>query len=383
MPSVPTRRLAGRKLVSIGGIPIRIDSSWILIFLVVAWSAAAYFPRTIEGGMEPEHALLLGLVASLVLFASILAHELSHSLVARALGYRVRSITLFIFGGVSEIEEEPRSARDEGMIALVGPLMSVAIALAFQGAALVTRPGGAGHALVRYLAATNFAIAIFNLFPGFPLDGGRVLRAIFRGLGDDLVESTRKASIFGRAIGFALIGLGIASFAFGGVLSGVWLALIGWFLKGSADASYAQVAFKATIEDLAVGEAAERLVPLSPEATVRSALLDHGLLAGGFERYPVAREGLLVGTVHVGALRAIPRARWDEVRVGELLDGQPEVVVSSEASLFEALERMVKAGRSEVPVVDGTGAYRGVLRLDDVTRLATYRKMTSPGAAPG
>ncbi|HZV02711.1 MAG TPA: site-2 protease family protein, partial [Planctomycetota bacterium] len=109
---MPTRRLAGRKLVSIGGIPIRIDSSWILIFLVVAWSAAAYFPRTIEGGMEPEHALLLGLVASLVLFASILAHELSHSLVARALGYRVRSITLFIFGGVSEIEEEPRSARD-------------------------------------------------------------------------------------------------------------------------------------------------------------------------------------------------------------------------------------------------------------------------------
>jgi Zn-dependent protease/CBS domain-containing protein len=358
-------------LFSVGRIPLRVDSSWLLIFFVVAWSAAAYFPRVVPGQLNPGAALALGLVASLFLFASILAHELSHSLVARALGYQVRSITLFIFGGVSEIEGEPRTARDEGAIALAGPLLSFVLAGLFELPAVLSAPSGVGHAFFAYLAAANVAIAIFNLFPGFPLDGGRVLRAAFRWFGLTLVDATRLVTLAGRLLGLAMIGLGAGLIFLGGFLPGIWLGLIGWFIKSSADASYEEVAFRAQAEEVHVGEVAERLVPLSPGTSVARALLEHGLQGYGSGLYPVVDSGRLTGVVSVEALRALPRERWSGTTVGELLDARgPVASIGPGTTLLEALEVMTKAGSSELPVTTENGLYLGILRLDDVARLA-------------
>jgi Zn-dependent protease/CBS domain-containing protein len=363
-------RAPGLTVASVRGIPLRIDSSWLLIFFIVAWSAAAYFPRVVPGLLTPGGALALGLLASLVLFSSILIHELSHSLVARALGYEVRSITLFIFGGVSEISGEARTARDEGAIALAGPIASFLIALVLGGVARLSEPAGVANAFLSYLAAANVAIGVFNLFPGFPLDGGRVLRAGLRALGLELLQATRAVTLAGRILGLVLVGLGAGSVFLGGFLPGLWLGLIGWFLKSSADASYEETVFRAQAEEVHVGEVAERLVPLSPDTTVATALLEHGLQGYGSGLYPVVDSGRLVGLVSVEALRAIGRERWSETSVGSLLADRPPVSVRPDASLLEALELMTKTESAELPVTSDGDRYVGMLRLHDVARVA-------------
>jgi Zn-dependent protease len=370
----------GIPLGSLAGIPFRIDASWIVIFLLVAWSAATWFPQAIGVPIAPVPALALGALASLALFGSIVLHELSHSLVARMLGYEVHSITLFIFGGVSEISGEPRSARDEAAIAIVGPLTSLAIAGLALGAANLTE-NPAAHAFLRYLLTANVALAVFNMFPGFPLDGGRVLRAAFRAAGDTFLGATRKAAFSGRALGLVLMAFGISSFIFGGGLGGAWLALIGWFLRSSADLSLRQATFRARADDLHVSDAAERVLPLAPEDTARTALLGHGLLAGPFERYPVVRAGQLLGMVEARDLRALPRERWDEVKVGELV--RPELAIDSGASLLDAIDRLASSRRREIPVADVHGVYEGVLRVDSVARLAQEREVDDEPDHPG
>lgn len=364
------RTPGGLTLGTVRGISLRIDSSWLLIFFVVAWSAAAYFPRALPGQVTPGASMVFGLIASAVLFASIVAHELSHSLVARALGYEVRAITLFIFGGVSEIEGEPRTAAHEGAIAIAGPILSLVVAGGLRAACLLLEPSTITYALLAYISAANFAIAVFNLLPGFPLDGGRVLRAIFRAVGDSLVVATRKAALAGRVLGFAFMALGLVTFLLGGWMGGAWMGLIGWFLKTSADSGYRQVAFRAQAEGLRVGEVAERLVPLAPDASVLSALRQHGLYAGANARYPVAEGGRLLGMVSTERLRAVPRERWAEVRVGELLDEGPSAAVAPDETLLHALDVMSTTDRTEVAVADHDGGYWGVLRLDDVARIA-------------
>ncbi len=308
----------GLRLASVRGIDLRIDRSWTVIFVLVAWSAAAYFPRALPGLVGPGTALFLGVLASLVLFASILAHELSHSLVARALGYEVRSITLFVFGGVSEIAGEPRTARDEGAIALAGPALSLLIASVLTGATALLPETSALHALAAYLAAANFALAVFNLLPGFPLDGGRVLRAVFRATGDSLLVATRKAAFAGKLLGLAFITLGLAGIALGALLPGVWMSLIGWFLRGSADTCFRQVALRARLEELRVDQVAERLIPLDPDAPVLSEFRQRG--------------------VHVAA----------------------------DSPLLDAVDLMARQGLKEIAVADARGEYWGVLRLDRI-----------------
>ncbi len=361
-------RSRGLRLASVGGIPLRIDTSWLVIFLLVAWAAATYFPRIVPGVTVPV-ALVMGIVASLVLFASIVVHELSHSLVARALGYEVHSITLFVFGGVSEIGGEPRTARDEAAISIVGPLSSFALAGALEGARIALSPPPAPAAVLDYLAMANMAVAVFNMFPGFPLDGGRVLRATFRALGDGLLRATRKASLVGQGLGFGLMGLGALSFLLGGGLGGIWLALVGWFLRNSADASYRQLAFRSRIEHLRASDAAEHVVPLDPDDDVELALLGRGLLGSDLTRYPVVRDGRLVGMLDTAALRAVPRAQWTAVRVSAL-EPRIEASVLPGASLLEALERMLGERRHEIAVADEQGSFVGMIRFDDVARLA-------------
>jgi Zn-dependent protease len=371
-PSVRGRRSengrGGWVVGRIGGIPLRIDASWILIFFLVAWSAASWFPRAVS--VEPLTAAALAVIAAILLFASIVLHELAHALTARSLGYEVDGITLFVFGGVSEIEGEPTSGRDELLIAGVGPATSLAISGVLWVA--VRALGGLSplSALCHYLSVANLALAVFNVLPGFPLDGGRLLRASLRLAGRSMIEATRGAAAVGRAMGLGLVLLGVSAFVVGLGLSGIWLALIGWFLARSAEASLEQTLFRARLELLTAADVASRVAPLDPDESIGEALASHGLLGGVPDRYPVARGGRLLGTVDTRALLRIPRERWPLERVGSFVGRDDGGVARAAARLTDVLDDMTRLRRPTVAVEADDGSYVGVVRLEDVAQLA-------------
>ena len=234
------------KIMSIGGIAIKAHWSWIVVVLLLTIQlAAGYFPLQIPGAGAPTY-LILGLIAALLLFASVLLHELSHSFMAQARGLKVRDIILFIFGGVSNIEQEPETASTEFLTAVVGPLTSLVLAGVFWGLALlvtppVHQPGAAAAAVLQYLAFINFLLGLFNLIPGFPLDGGRVLRAIVWGLTHDFARATRIAGGLGQLVAYGFIFWGLYQSFFLGDFGGLWTAFIGWFLLNGAQQGVAGV----------------------------------------------------------------------------------------------------------------------------------------------
>jgi Zn-dependent protease len=358
----------GIVLARVKGVPLRIDPSWLLIFFLVAWSAASYFPQVLAIG--PRDAIVLSIVAALALFASIVVHELAHALVARSLGYEVHGITLFMFGGVSEIEGEPRSGADELWIAVVGPATSLAIAVALYATARLFEAGTATSTLLHYVGVANVALAVFNLLPGFPLDGGRLLRGVLRLAGQDMLRATWVASRVGKGMGMALIAFGVAGWFVSAGFGGLWLALIGWFVRQSAETSYRQTLFRSRIEGLTAGDVASRLAPLDPDETLGDALLGHGLLGGSWDLYPVAREGKLVGTVETRALLRVPRAEWAGRHVSSFLRAADALDLDARETLARALDRMGRANRRTLAVHGPDGAYVGVVRLDDLIRLA-------------
>lgn len=225
------------RLARILGFEVRIDASWFVIFFLVLWSfSVAVFPARVSG-LNGSVYFTLGLIGSLLFFATLLAHELAHSIVARAKGIDVEGITLFVFGGVARTRSEARTPGDEFAIAGVGPLASVLIAIALFGLAVAGTSLGLGIAsiaLLEYIAMLNLALAIFNLLPGFPLDGGRMFRAIVWKITGSLRRATRVATTGGRWIGYGLVALGMWSALRGAVVGGLWLALIGWFLRNAA-----------------------------------------------------------------------------------------------------------------------------------------------------
>ncbi len=223
------------KVGDIAGIEIRLHYTWLLALLLIAWSlASGYFPMAGESRVADW---VLGIVAAFLLFVSVLLHELGHSLVATRRGIRVDSITLFIFGGVSNITREPTTARDEFLIAVVGPLTSLALAGLFWTLGLLFPSASPATAVVGYLASANLLLGLFNIVPGFPLDGGRVLRSIVWAVTGDMVRATRIATYVGQAVAFVLIGWGVLRVVAGDFAGGVWIGFVGWFLNSGAEAS--------------------------------------------------------------------------------------------------------------------------------------------------
>ena len=240
------------KVGTIGGIAIRVHYTWIFAVLLIAWSLAlGYFPSASQGrGAGTDW--LLAIIAALLLFGSVLVPELGHSLVAHARGLRVEDITLFIFGGVSSIAQEAASAWDEFVVAVVGPLISLALAGLFWAVGQVVPPESAVSPVARYLAMANLLLGLFNIVPGFPLDGGRVLRGILWGATGDMARATRLASYVGQAIAFVLIGWGVVSALGGDLLGGFWIAFIGWFLNSGAEGSRRQLDVRRALDGVPV-----------------------------------------------------------------------------------------------------------------------------------
>jgi Zn-dependent protease/CBS domain-containing protein len=371
------------------GIDIRVDSSWLFIFVLLTWNLVAVFSRWHPRWSQLETLLLAG-TASLLFFGGILLHELAHSAVAWTYGLRVRSITLFLFGGVSDIEREPSSPKAELFTAVVGPIASIFLGVglllfASRGTFVSVEdtaeawsaiaPLGPFATVVTWLGYINIMIGLFNLIPGLPLDGGRVLRAILWSATGDLRVATRWASATGQTLGWLFIAGGIAM-TFGsqlpffgtGLVSGIWLAFIGWFLHGAATQATTRLALDDALDGMTVEQLMQRDGPVAtPELSVAALVHEH-LIHGEDRALPVARDGVPLGVVALSDVRALKPELWASTPVGSIMRRIETLAVATpEEPLAKAFEQLAKGDLDQLPVVSH-GRLVGVLRRRDVTR---------------
>ncbi len=354
------------------GIPIYIDASWLLIFALVTFSlAASYFPARYPHWPTPAY-WLVGLVTSLLFFLSVLLHELAHSLMTQALGQRVRGITLFIFGGVAELESEPRRPGDEFMIAVVGPATSLAIGFVFLLVGLLV-PVIYVRALARYLGLVNVLLAIFNLIPGFPLDGGRIFRSLVWAATGSFARASRIAASVGELVAWGFILFGALLALRGLVFNGLWLAFIGWFLLNAARMSYRQVLLERLLKEVLVRDLMRSHVPLtSPDETLAG--LAERFLHEGERAYLVADDGRIVGIVTLRDMRKVPRPNHGHTPVVRVMTPSERLrTVSPTDTLWDAFQLMTQADIHQVPVVDEFHRLLGLIRRNDILRYMQTR----------
>lgn len=381
---------SGLHLGKVFGINVYIDWSWVFIFLLVTWNlAAGVFPS-----LHPQWSTLLdwatALAAAILFFASVLAHELAHSIVARARGLPVNRITLFLFGGVSNIEREPTSPSTEFLMAIVGPLTSLVLGiifLALGGVGLVMSVGLVGNplrllgqaapipTLLLWLGPINIVLAIFNMVPGFPLDGGRVLRSIFWAASHNLRLATRWASWIGQGIAWLFIILGIAM-VFGieipyfgtGVIGGVWMAFIGWFLNNAAQSSYRQVLLEDVLDGVPVATLMRpSTLTVSPDMTVGRIVYDY-VMNSDERAFPVLEGDCLVGMISLEDVRRVPREQWDTTLVATVMTPEEKLTVATpREEATQALSDLANRDIRQIPVVQ-EGRLVGMLRRADIMR---------------
>lgn len=363
--------MGGFRLGSVLGFEIRIDYSWFVIFFLVLWSfSAGVFPAQFPD-LSAATYFLMGAIGTLLFFASLLAHELSHSVVARQKNVPVEGITLFIFGGMARTRLESETPEDELAIAGVGPLASLVIAGLFEGVWWVGGRLGWGEAVTgvaMYLAYLNVILALFNLLPGFPLDGGRLFRGVAWKLTGDLTKATRWATNGGKALGYMLMGLGVLQTFAGAVLGGLWMLFIGWFLRGAAEASYAQHLLQGILEGIRADEvmtADPETVP--PDMSLRQ-LVEERFLRRRYQSFPVVEgEDRLVGLLTLQQVKDVPRDEWDRRLARDVMTPITEgIVVEPGRKMTDVLQAMQAAGTGRVLVAEG-GRLRGIISSADVT----------------
>ena len=307
-----------RQTISLGrvlGIPIGVDPSWFLVFVLVTWTLAVnYYPTEFSNWSVVQYGLM-GAATAVLLFASVVLHELGHSAVALRYKVPVRSITLYIFGGVSAIGAEPPSAGAEFWIAIAGPAVSAALAALFAALQFVVAPVAPLLALAKYMAYINASLALFNLIPGFPLDGGRVFRAIVWGATHDLRKATLIAANVGRAIAYLFILFGVWQILSGNVADGLWIAFIGWFLESAAVAQVQQQSMQDLLSGHRVLQAMDHNYVEVPASTRLQDLVDRHILGGGQRSFVVERGDNVVGLLTLPCVKEIPRDQWPTTTV--------------------------------------------------------------------
>ena len=364
----------GWRVGRLAGIDLAIHPSWLVIAFLITYSLAeSLFPRQFPGWPAGTYWIVAGATAVLF-FASVLAHELSHALVARRFGLKVEGITLFIFGGATTIDSDSRTPRDEALIALAGPATSLVLgAILVGGGFLIEQEQIA--ALVGWLGFVNVALGAFNLIPGFPMDGGRVLRAFLWRVRGDRLLATRNAAVVGRAFAYLLIGVGVfVALQPGGLLTGIWTALIGWFLSNAAEATLAQAGVEHTLRGVRVSDAMDESPPaVSPNESVAD-LVQERMLRGEERSYLVRHDdGGLAGLVTLGDVRRLPREDWPEARVTDIMTRYGELAtIGPNEPLADALRLLQAREVGQLPVVEAEGRVpvgmvtrRGILRLID------------------
>ncbi len=348
------------------GISLRLHYTWFIVFGLVTWAlAAAYFP-TAHPDWSLTTSITVGVVTSVLFFGSVLAHELAHSVVAQRAGLKIESITLFIFGGVSQITEEPREPAVEFRMALAGPLTSAALGALFSAIRILPGVPPEVAAAALWLGIINLSLAAFNLIPGFPLDGGRVLRSILWWRSRNLRSSTRTASNIGRAVGYLFIFIGIFFIFTGNWLNGLWLAFIGWFLENAAVGSYRQLALQDLLRGHKVKEVMTKDFPCIPPQLPVETLVHDQMLASGKRYFAVCSDGQMRGLVTIHNVKAAPREQWPSLTAENIMtrpDGLKRVTQDDDLSAVMRL--LTEEDINQVPVM-ADGNIVGVVARDNL-----------------
>lgn len=375
-------------LFTIAGFKVRADFSWLILAALITWTlATGLFPGKV-GNLSTVSYWIMGFIGAIGIFGSIIFHELCHSLAARRFGMPIEGITLWIFGGVAHMEENPPSPKAEFLMALAGPLSSFLLAGIFLGLHAVTGPGGSGslftgssssqisspvQGIIWYLGRINLILAVFNLLPAFPLDGGRMLRsAIWRGL-RDIVRATRISSVIGSVFGFILIGGGIFSLFAGSFIGGVWWVLIGLFIHSASQTGYRQLLFVKALSGVPVKKFMKKEpVTVSEESTV-ARLVEDFVYQYYYKLYPVEEDGKLRGCVTTEEIKSVPREEWDTTQVSEIAHPcSDRNTVGPDADCSEALRLMQKSGNSRLLVAKDDRLV-GIVTLKDLINFLSMK----------
>ncbi|MDD5659503.1 MAG: site-2 protease family protein [Actinomycetota bacterium] len=357
------------KLFKIFGIEIRLDYSWFIIFaLLVYFFGFNYFPYILPD-LNKAYIAIITVVMVLLFFFSILFHELSHSLVAKKMGIPVGKISLFIFGGMSEMEKEPDKPISELLMSIAGPAASFFLAIIFLIIWIFTKNIVSVNVFIGYLAYINLALGIFNLLPGFPLDGGRILRSIIWKVTGNLKKATFIASTIGRVIGFLMVAVGIYFIFINNLINGIWLAFIGWFLQSAAYMAYRQLIFDSSLKGFKVKDVMnENIIVVKKDITIGD-MVNNYFMKHRFGRFPVVEDmksKKLIGLVSVHDVKTIPREDWDlktaEDIVKKVTDKE---IIDANAEATEVLKKMSINNLSHL-VILSEGKIIGMITKSDV-----------------
>lgn len=343
------------KLVTVSGFDIKVDPSWALIAALVTWTLSQqYFPATLPDQTSQMY-VVMAVVAMLSFFASLLLHELAHSVVARRFGVQIKGITLFLFGGVAELAEEPKSATAEFWIALAGPAMSLSLSAVFWLLArlsgqILTAP--AVTETLSYLAAVNLVIALFNLVPAFPLDGGRVLRAYLWHRHGDILRATKAAARSGTIFAYGLMFLGVLVLFQGLLITGLWYIMIGFFVLGAARGAYHSQIMDNAFAGKTVGNLmVQNPVVVSPELTL-SDFVNTVVMSKRVSFAPVVEDGILLGQIDKDVLSVIDHDNWSNTRVGDVFAGlDVATTISPDMPISGLLAQIAQTGTRKFLVV--------------------------------
>ncbi len=386
--------MRGFRIGKIFGIDLQIDWSWLLIFGLVSWSLASSFGQ-IHTGWSTQTQWGIALLAATLFFISVLAHELTHSLVAKARGVPVKNITLFMFGGVSNIQREPSSPINELLITIVGPLTSFFLGFVFLAlgtgsialsdmniinATTMLSELGPLNTLLLWLGSVNIVVGLFNLIPGFPLDGGRIVRSILWGISGSLQKATRWASWLGQAVAWIMIFVGM-SMIFGvripilgtGFINGIWLIFIGWFLHSAASQSYRRVLVQDILENIPVKRMMYPKVPAVSANISVDSLIDNYLLKSDNRAFVVYDEERMVGLVTIDDLRKVsPETRKLTLVRDVMTPSKKMIVIAPEEEAAEAFQRLQSEDIRQLPVVKHNEIV-GLLRRKDIVRWLRFQ----------
>ncbi len=358
----------------IAGIRFGVNWSWLVVFALIVWTlASGIFPETNEGLSDGTY-VAMAIVAAVLFFGSLLAHELGHALQAQREGMEIDGITLWLFGGVARFKGMFKSAGAEFRIAVAGPLVSLLLGLAFAGVATIAGLPNAVDGVVFWLGYINLTLLVFNLLPALPLDGGRVLRSILWAAKGEFAWATHIAAAIGRGFGYLFIAGGLALLIFQGTFSGAWLAFIGWFLLQAAGAEDRYLLARQALRGLRVGDLAVRdPVTAGPELTIGE-FMDEIVWKTRHTTYPVTDNGHALGLLPFRCIAQVPRAEWEERTVRDCMIPASEVpVVSEDDELIDAAAELGDGDLHRALVVDGD-RFVGLLSATDVARALEIRR---------
>ncbi|HZD59253.1 MAG TPA: site-2 protease family protein [Anaerolineae bacterium] len=366
----------GIRLGKIFGIEITLDYSWFIIFAIITFVLSfSLFPQLVPG-LSTTAYIIIGGITSVLFFSSVLFHEMVHSIIAKRNGIDIRGIRLIIFGGVSQIAEEPRTPGVEFKVAIAGPLSSIVLGGAFLGISVAGNQAGLGPLVVApafWLGYINIFLGVFNLLPGFPLDGGRVFRSAIWYFTGNLVRSTNIAAGVGKGIAYLMIFAGIVGPLFGGLISLVWFVLLGWFLLRAAEAERIQVIYHEALEGVKVGEImTENPETVEPGISIQE-MVERHFMRRNWVAYPVVENGNVRGMITLKSLENLPRSQWAYTSVGNVMRPlSPDIVTRPDAEVFNILPKLSTIAEGRILVMQDDQLV-GLLTETDVNRAIVRR----------